>query len=110
MNVIRDRVAAYCRSIALTRFPAMFSTCSFRSLKVIADGPSSLSGGFGVKLPILVPFKSKTRTASKCVSTRRAGLCVNRWPGLQTLATGPIRALTIWLEIFHSRQIPVSAC
>ena len=29
-----------------------------------ADGPSSLFGGFGVKLPILVPFKSKTSTAS----------------------------------------------
>ena len=55
------------KSITLTRFPAMFSTYSFPSVKANADGPSSLSGGFGVKLPILVPFKSKTSTASKCV-------------------------------------------
>ena len=55
------------KSITLTRFPAMFSTYSFPSVKASADGPSSLSGGFGVKLPILVPFKSKTSTASKCV-------------------------------------------
>jgi hypothetical protein len=29
-----------------------------------ADGPSSLFGGFGIKLPILVSFKSKLRTES----------------------------------------------
>src|SRR4029077_11102159 len=55
------------KSITLTRFPAMFSTYSFPSLKASADGPSSLSGGFGIKPPRLVPFKSKTITASKCV-------------------------------------------
>jgi hypothetical protein len=52
------------RPIVLTRFPAMFSTYSLRSVKATADGPSSLSGGFGIKLRILVSFKSKLRTES----------------------------------------------
>ena len=57
-------VLVFYRPIALTRLPAMFSTYSLRSVKARADGPSSLSGGFGIKLPILVSFKSKLRTES----------------------------------------------
>ena len=63
----RNRLPPRYRSITLIRFPDMFSTYSFRSVKANADGPSSVSGGFGVRLPILFPFKSNTRMASKCV-------------------------------------------
>src|SRR4051812_31094189 len=40
----------------------MFRTYSFWPDKARADGPSSCSGGFGVKVPILFPFKSRMST------------------------------------------------
>ena len=56
------QLACQLRSITLTLFPAMFKTSRFLSLKANADGPSSRSGGFGVKVPILLPLKSKIST------------------------------------------------
>jgi len=57
-------ILVFYRPIALTPFAAMFSTYGLRSVKARADDPSSLSDGFGIKLPILVPFKLKLRTES----------------------------------------------
>src|ERR1700760_3175047 len=51
------------RSMTLTRFPSMFRTYSFPFVNANAEGPSSRSGGFGVTLLILLPFKSYTSTA-----------------------------------------------
>src|SRR5438477_8484368 len=52
------------RLIRFTRSETVESTYILSPHSAMADGPSSLSGGMGLKAPILVPFKSKIRTVS----------------------------------------------
>jgi hypothetical protein len=77
------------RCLEIDRAYAFHPCLAFKAsgLSKPGDVPSSLSGGFGVKLPILVPFKS-TRNSVRVLDAK-VGLCVNRWPIFETYRLSP---------------------
>ena len=66
--------------------------------KASADGPSSLSGGFGIKLSTWCRSNQKRAQRPRVRLIRKVGPSVSRWPSPHSQAAVPIRGLAIWSE------------
>jgi hypothetical protein len=79
-----------------------------RSVKISADGPSSLSVGFGVKLPILVPFNQSRAQRPRVRLMRKVGLCACPPPSLQSLVPFPAPTLTITQKLSSGGKLIIA--